>query len=83
MKQKYSIEQRSGCIAIIDNDNYKFDHKGIDGEKEGVVKFAMGKIIKGGGGHEWILGSDIISKFEMECERLNEQHSASIEVGLS
>ena len=75
---RFYIEQRVGCIAVVDSSLRDFDEPGLNPDSNGVVWFKMGeqisKVCELCGHHkgsEWIISEQLILDAVLEADKRN------------
>ena len=67
--ERYFVDVRMGCIAILDTEHPDFDPKeiGLEKDRGGVFKYKTG--VDGEDG--WKVPDDVVKRFDEECFMLN------------
>lgn len=78
---RYFVDERCGCIAVIDRTKDYPDRRGLHEDTEGVVQYWHGRFVPGDscvtcgkpGSGAWQVDEDDIAEAHRLCSELNQQ----------
>lgn len=66
-EQRYYVDLRLGCVAVMDREKVDPDNKGFHGDTDGVVKYWHGRLDR----CQWTLDNETVRLAHDLCDALN------------